>query len=205
MLKTSRENEREKRQQESGRTRQIAANYKQAQTCCCPLRYWFVQPWEMCLTINSDCTLTGISHLLTNTVLYVFSLLPHSLAGSLPSYIILGFLSLLHIFCAHQGRFEACFRNTDSFQSLGKFGTERACSLYQQIRKHKHTAPERWHVQLPVSLLQLLCFWSRQLPPQEVLCIRLVWGRLQQPVLLQKLPTFSEAPCFQLNKRTGTT
>jgi len=27
----------------------LLANYKQAQTCCCPLGYWFVQPWEMCL------------------------------------------------------------------------------------------------------------------------------------------------------------
>lgn len=134
MLKTSKENERERKKQEDGRTRQIAANYKRVQTCCCSLGYRFVQPWEMCLTIKSDCTLTGISHLLTNTVLYVFSLLPHSLPGSLPSYIILGFLPLLpHLLCSPGMLSPACFLNTDSFQSLGKFGTERACSLYQQI------------------------------------------------------------------------
>lgn len=46
----------------------------------------------------------------------------------------LAFFLYYHIFCAHQGRSAACFRNIDSFQSLGKFGTERACSLYQQIR-----------------------------------------------------------------------
>lgn len=101
----------------------LLANYKQAQTCCCPLGYCFLQPWEMCLTVKSDCTLTRISSLLPNTVIYVFLPSPHFLPCSLPPYTNLGFFLYYHISCAQYKCFKTCFSSIDSFQCLGKFGT----------------------------------------------------------------------------------
>lgn len=77
----------------------------------------------MCLTMKSDCTLTRISPLLPNTVIYVFSLSPHFLPCSLPPYTNLGFFLYYHISCAQYKCFKTCISSIDSFQCLGKFGT----------------------------------------------------------------------------------